>query len=102
MMGPGMEEIIVDIDVPDENGDLKKAYHEEAKDILKAQLNLVYGIHGLIWSNSVFERKRKALLEIEKLYCENDVKETRRLFRNIFFSNNMLKRHHMPMRRGER
>ena len=34
------------------------------------------------------------------LYCENDVKETCRAFRRIFFSNNMLKRHHIPMRRN--
>lgn len=35
------------------------------------------------------------------LYCEDDVKATYSAFRRVFFSNNRLKRHHIPMRRGK-
>jgi len=75
------------------NGDLKEAYLAEARDLIKAQLNRIWGsgIYGIGMS-------RGEML----LYCENDVKETCRTFRRMFYSNNMLKRHHIPMRRGER
>lgn len=77
---PGMYE---DVEMPDKDGSIK--------DILKdwhPDLNSVYGV-----SMNIHELLR---------YCENDVRETRRLFRNIFFSNNMRKRHHIPMRRRTR
>ena len=96
MMGTGMEDfetdgyvyavpgMYEDVEMPDKDGSIK--------DILKdwhPALNSVYGV-------SVNK-------ELMIKYCENDVRETCRLFRHIFFSNNMLKRHHMPMkRRGER
>lgn len=93
-----LEEIVVDIDSPDENGDLKEAIHARAKDILKVQVNRVYGIYGLIWSNSVFKRKKKALLEFEKELGLNF-----EYYRRRVLTNNRLKRMHKPMtRRGER
>lgn len=92
------EEIIIDIDTPDENGDLKEAIHEKAKDILKVQLNRVYGIYGLIWSHDIFDRKRKALLELEK-----ELGSHFEYYRRRVLTNNRLKRMHKPMtRRGER
>lgn len=85
------EEIVIDVDTPDENGDLKEAIHARVKDISKTHINSIYGVYGI-------GMNRGSML----LYCENDVRETCRTFRRMFYSNNMLKRHHIPMRRGER
>lgn len=92
------EEIIIDIDTPDENGDLKEAIHEKAKDIFKAQLNRVYGIYGLIWSHDIFDRKKKALAKLEK-----ELGLHFNYYRRRVLTNNRLKRMHKPMtRRGEK
>lgn len=77
---------------------VKEEIHEKAKDIFKAQLNRVYGIYGLIWSHDILERRRKALLELEKSVGSNF-----EYYRRRVLTNNRLKRMHKPMtRRGER
>lgn len=94
------EEIVIDVDTPDENGDLKEAIHAKVKDILKTHINPIYGVYGLALalSNDILERKKKALLE------SNMALGLRfNYYRRRVVTNNRLKRMHKPMtRRGER
>lgn len=94
------EEIVIDVDTPDKNGDLKEAIHARVKDILKTHINSIYGVYGLALalSNDILERKKKALLESEKSLGLNF-----EYYRRRVLTNNRLKRMHKPMkRRGER